>query len=158
MVSTIRFLATDFNTGTTTVSLNYTLQISPYYNTHKVFSSQPSLQLHGTALNSDASVPQFNSYAPKLICCQAGVSKLNWFVDISSQSSSTTISKDSLNSLSAAWDPHYISLRRPQQKTPCKNNSSTVIELCFLRSCIETVDLLLRACSFSWETFYRVVA
>jgi hypothetical protein len=36
LISTSRFLATDFNTGTTTVSLTYTLQIS-----HTVFFSQP---------------------------------------------------------------------------------------------------------------------
>jgi hypothetical protein len=47
--STNRFLATDSNTGTITVSLNYTLQIS-----HKVFSSQPDFQLstHGTVTDS----------------------------------------------------------------------------------------------------------
>jgi hypothetical protein len=45
-VSTSRFLATDFNTGTVTVSLNYTLQI-----THKVFS-QLDLQLSTLATNS----------------------------------------------------------------------------------------------------------
>jgi hypothetical protein len=43
--SIISFLATDFNTGTTTVSLNYTLQISLYYSTRKFFSSQPDCQL-----------------------------------------------------------------------------------------------------------------
>jgi hypothetical protein len=42
-VSTIRFLATDFNTGSITVSLNYIPQISRYYTTRKssqAFSSQ----------------------------------------------------------------------------------------------------------------------
>jgi hypothetical protein len=38
-VSTSCFLATDFNTGTITVSLNHT------YSTHKVFPSQPDFQL-----------------------------------------------------------------------------------------------------------------
>jgi hypothetical protein len=42
--------------------------------------------------------PQFNSFAAKLISWQAGVSQLNWLsVAISSQSSSTVISRDSLN-------------------------------------------------------------
>jgi hypothetical protein len=45
-LSTSRFLVTDFNTGTITVSLNYTLQISWYHSTHKVSSSQPDFQLH----------------------------------------------------------------------------------------------------------------
>jgi hypothetical protein len=40
-----RFLATDFNTGTITVSLNHTLQISLYYITHKGFSSPLDFQL-----------------------------------------------------------------------------------------------------------------
>jgi hypothetical protein len=44
-VSTSRFLATDFNTGTITVSLNHTLQISLYYSTYNVFYSQPDFQL-----------------------------------------------------------------------------------------------------------------
>jgi hypothetical protein len=44
-VFTSHVLATDFNTGTTTVSLNYTLQISQYCSTYKVFSSQPDCQL-----------------------------------------------------------------------------------------------------------------
>jgi hypothetical protein len=41
-VPTIRFLVTVSKTGIITVSLNYTLQISLYYSTHKVFSSQPN--------------------------------------------------------------------------------------------------------------------
>jgi hypothetical protein len=39
------FLATDFNTGTITVSLNYTPRIWRYYSTRKVFSSQRDCQL-----------------------------------------------------------------------------------------------------------------
>jgi hypothetical protein len=42
--STILFLATDFNTGAITVSVNYILQISLYYSTCKVFSSLPDFQ------------------------------------------------------------------------------------------------------------------
>jgi hypothetical protein len=65
-VSTIRFLATDFNTETTSVSLNYTLQISRNYSTWKVFFSQPDFQLHWTAFNnSDASI--------QLLCSQAQI-------------------------------------------------------------------------------------
>jgi hypothetical protein len=41
-VPTIRFLATDFNTGIVTVSLNYTLKISLCYRTCKVYSAQPT--------------------------------------------------------------------------------------------------------------------
>jgi hypothetical protein len=44
--STIRFLATDFNTGNIRVSLNYTLQISLYYSTRKIFSSQLDCKLN----------------------------------------------------------------------------------------------------------------
>jgi hypothetical protein len=36
-----RFPGNGFNTRTITVSLNYTLQISLYYSTHKAFPSQP---------------------------------------------------------------------------------------------------------------------
>jgi galactitol-specific phosphotransferase system IIC component len=43
-VSTIRFLATDFNTGTITVSLNHILQLSLSYVTHKDFSSLLDIQ------------------------------------------------------------------------------------------------------------------
>jgi hypothetical protein len=46
-VSTRRFLATDFNTGTATVSLNYTFKMS-----YKFFSSQPDFQISTFANNS----------------------------------------------------------------------------------------------------------
>jgi hypothetical protein len=52
LVSTSRFLATDFNTGPIAISLNYTLQISRHYSTHKVFSSQPEFQLSTDLLPS----------------------------------------------------------------------------------------------------------
>jgi hypothetical protein len=45
-VSTRRYLTTDFNTGTVTVSLNYTLQI-----THKIFSSKRDFQWSSLATN-----------------------------------------------------------------------------------------------------------
>jgi hypothetical protein len=45
-ISTSRFRATDFNTETITISLNYSLQIS-----HKIFSSQPDFQLSTFATN-----------------------------------------------------------------------------------------------------------
>jgi hypothetical protein len=41
----VHFLAADFNTGIITVSLNHMPQISLYYSTHKVFSSQLDFQL-----------------------------------------------------------------------------------------------------------------
>jgi hypothetical protein len=47
-VFTLRFLATDFNTGTITV----TLQISLYYSTHKVFKSQVKSSLHRLTFKS----------------------------------------------------------------------------------------------------------
>jgi hypothetical protein len=50
LASTIRFLAKDINTGTITVSLSYTLQISLYYGTRKVFSSEPDCQLSPNSL------------------------------------------------------------------------------------------------------------
>jgi hypothetical protein len=55
-------------TTSITVSLSYTLQISRYYSTRKVFSSQPDFQLHWTALNnSDSSIPLLrNSYPGRL--------------------------------------------------------------------------------------------
>jgi hypothetical protein len=58
----------DFNTGTMTLSQHYTLQISRYYSTRKVFSSQPDFQLNWTTLNnSDASIPLLpSSYRDRL--------------------------------------------------------------------------------------------
>jgi hypothetical protein len=65
IVSTIRFLAIDFNTGTITDSLSYTFQISRYCSTHKIFSSQPGSHLHWTSLNNSyAPVPQFSTSTP----------------------------------------------------------------------------------------------
>jgi hypothetical protein len=64
----------------------------------------------------------------------------------SSQSSSTVILRDSINSITGALGS---ASGRIQQKTPFPNNSSIVIEVCLPRRCIETVDLLLlRAYSF----------
>jgi hypothetical protein len=49
-------------------------------------------------------MPQFNSSVPKLMPWMAGISKLNWLLAaIFSQSSSTAISKDSLNSNSESY-------------------------------------------------------
>jgi hypothetical protein len=59
-VSTIRFLATDFNTGTIRVSLNYTLQISLYYSTRKVFSSLPDCQLTTNSKSKSKSKSLYN--------------------------------------------------------------------------------------------------
>jgi hypothetical protein len=59
-VSTIHFLATDFNTGTITVSLNYTLQIS------HVNCSLHSRTLNSTELHSIILMPQFLTAAPLL--------------------------------------------------------------------------------------------
>jgi hypothetical protein len=74
-VFTSRILATDFNTVIIPVTLNHTLQISLYYSTHNVFSSQP-----------------------------------NSFHAIFSQSSSTTVSRDSLNSNSAGLGSSLFSI------------------------------------------------
>jgi hypothetical protein len=64
-VFTSRILVTDFNTGTVTGSLNHTLQISLYYSTYKVFSSQPDVQLP-TELHSVILTPQFFKSVPLL--------------------------------------------------------------------------------------------
>jgi hypothetical protein len=110
-VFTSRNLATDFNTGTVTVSLNYSLQISLYYSAYKDFSSPPDLQLstelstllhHLSSANPGTLNPvlscncqlshchlrstldsrEFINSIPKVICWQAGVSKLNWLKTI----------------------------------------------------------------------------
>jgi hypothetical protein len=47
------------------------------------------------------------------------------------------------------WDPRYIALDRPQQKTLFPNNSFIVVEMPLPRRCIKRLVLLLRACSFS---------
>jgi hypothetical protein len=46
ILSTSRFLVTDFNTGTIAGSLTHTLQVSLYYSTRRDFSSLPDFQLH----------------------------------------------------------------------------------------------------------------
>jgi hypothetical protein len=62
-------LATDFNTGTITVSLNYTLQISQYYITQSLLSIAGLSTLNWTALNnSDALIPLLpSSYPGRLV-------------------------------------------------------------------------------------------
>jgi hypothetical protein len=91
------------------------------YSTHKVFSSQSDFQLHRTAHNnSDASVPQFNSSAPKLISWPADVSKLNCLsVSISSQSSSAEVSRDSLNSPLSPSQSHNAIDSQSDSKSSC---------------------------------------
>jgi hypothetical protein len=62
---------------------------------------------------------RLSSSAPKLIYWQTGVSKLNCLLAITSQSSSTAVSRDSLKKLfQLAWDPRFIASGRIQQKTP----------------------------------------
>jgi hypothetical protein len=53
-------------------------------------------------------------------------SQLNFFLAISSQLSSTAVSKDFFNSISAGLDPRYRASGRPQQKTPFPNNLNIV--------------------------------
>jgi hypothetical protein len=63
-VFTSHILVTNFNTGTITVSLNHTLQISLYYSTHKDFSSLPEFQLQMNSLyfsvNCQLPTPEFS--------------------------------------------------------------------------------------------------
>jgi hypothetical protein len=72
-VSTSRFLATDFNTGTITVSLNYTLQIS-----HIVFFSQPNSC--NWLLSSQPPVENSSQLSPELQrhFFLASLAELNW--------------------------------------------------------------------------------
>jgi hypothetical protein len=71
---------------------------------------------------------------------------------LTSQSSSTAASRDSLSS------SRYIASGRHQRKTPFPNNSSVVTEVCLPHRCIETVFLrFLLAYSFLREPVYRVV-
>jgi hypothetical protein len=63
-----------------------------------------------------------------------------------------------LSSNSAGFEPSLRSLKAAPKRTPFCNNSSTVVEVCLPRRCIETVTLLLlRGCSFQWEPVYRIV-
>jgi hypothetical protein len=62
---------------------------------------------------------------------------------LSSQSSSTSISRNSLNSNSSWPVILVIASRRTQQKTRFPNNSSTIIEACLPRRCKVTAVLLL---------------
>jgi hypothetical protein len=79
---TIRFLATDFNTGTITI----TLQISLYYNTYKVFKSHVKSSFHRLTFKSQPTWTQsfwcLNS-SIQLLCFRAHIlagwrSKLDW--------------------------------------------------------------------------------
>jgi hypothetical protein len=134
------------------LTLNYILQISRYYSTCKAFSSQPDLQFRWTPLNnSDASVQLLYSQVHIL-----GGWRLETLLTLSCHLfwiiSPTAISRDCLSSSG------YIALGRPQQKTSFPNHSSIVIEACLPRHCIETVVILLHACSFPREPVYRAVA
>jgi hypothetical protein len=165
----------DFNTGTVTVSPNYTLWKSWYYSTHKVFSSQPDFQLHWTALNnSDASVPQFSSSAPQLVSWQASVSKLNSFIVISSRLSLTAASRDCLNYVSASLGSSLYSLRaaptentRSQRFLCCcrgvlnsllhRNGSSSIVTCVFISvgTCLLSRCLAMNVCSGSAIPAFR---
>jgi hypothetical protein len=68
-VPTTCFLATDFNTGTITVSLNYTLQIPWHYSTGKVFSSQPNSFLHNWTANPELTLSIPQSLEPAWVSC-----------------------------------------------------------------------------------------
>jgi hypothetical protein len=66
-----RFLATDLNTGTITASLNHTLQISLYCNTHKDFSSLLDFQLL-------TELSRFFHHPP-VLCCNCQQSRCHLF-------------------------------------------------------------------------------
>jgi hypothetical protein len=76
-ISTIRFLATDFNTGTIKVSLNHTLHISLYYSTCKIFSSLPDFQLSTALARLLHHPPTANSRTLNpILCCNCHVFSL----------------------------------------------------------------------------------
>jgi hypothetical protein len=69
VVSTSRLLPTDVNTGTITVSLNYTLQISLHNSTHKFSSSPTDYQLSSKTCLAYNSSTQNTHKTPFLCCC-----------------------------------------------------------------------------------------
>jgi hypothetical protein len=115
----------------------------------------------------------------KVFSSQADFQILAELVAISSQSSSTAISIDSISyfftkvkmgiasgyglagsgSIPSSAILFHLALGQTQQKTPFPNNSSIVIEVCLCHHCIETaVLLLLYACSFLREPVYQAIA
>jgi hypothetical protein len=76
-VCTSRILQRIYNSLTVTAAhikySNHTLSL--------LFTARLSFPLNRTN-NSDASIPQFNSSAPKLMSWQAGVSKLSWLKEV----------------------------------------------------------------------------
>jgi hypothetical protein len=141
----MRFLATDFNMGTITVSLNYTFQMSRYYSTRKVFYSQPDFQLHWTVLNNpDALIPQFNFSGPRHITWQAGISKLNWLsvAVFSRTSQETTNSSLSQSQDHIATDGQSIS--KSLCRAPSEAHDQMFVTLWQLRSCFSGAPSLMR--------------
>jgi hypothetical protein len=69
-------MVTDFNTGTITLSLNHTLQISLYYSTHKDFSSLPDFQLSTELSRLLHQLPTANSGTLNpVLCCSCQLSR-----------------------------------------------------------------------------------
>jgi hypothetical protein len=79
-VSTLCFLAMDFNTRTTTVSMNHTLQISLYYSTCKVFSLLPNLELSTELAQQLHHLPTAISRTlSPILCCSCQLSHSHLF-------------------------------------------------------------------------------
>jgi hypothetical protein len=137
--STSRLLAMDFNTGTITVLLNYTLQISRHYGARLSIPLLPNSYSGGLASrNSADSLPFLLNH-----------------LRLPSQETPSVLYlsclRSSLYSLGAPSPP--------PQKTPFPTNSSSVTELCLPRLPIQTVvRLCLLACLFLQEPVCRVVA
>jgi hypothetical protein len=111
----------DFNTGTITVSLNYTRKILRYYSTRKS-------SLHSqTFNNSDASIPLLPSSYSVRLASRNTTGFLPFLLNHLRLLSQKTLSVD--------WNPHYIASERSQQKTPFPNNSSIVTEVRLPRRC-----------------------
>jgi hypothetical protein len=148
-ISTIRFLAMDFNIGTITVSLNYTKYHCTVAHIKSYLHSQTfnSTELHSTILmpflNATPSLP--SSYPGRLGSWNSTdllpfLHNHLWL--LSPETRSIFI--------------RYIASGRLQQKTPFPNNPSIVLEVSLPCCFIETVVLLLP--SFPREPVYRVFA
>jgi hypothetical protein len=141
--STSRFLATDFNAETITVSLHHTLQISLCYSIHKDLSSRLDFQLSTGISRFLHHLPTSNSgNLNPILCCNCQLSRCI-SSRLSSQSSTLDcqLSTDYLNYFS--WPG--ILVIEPRDGPSRKHN--------FLK-----ITLLLLAYFLGWERIYQVVA
>jgi hypothetical protein len=124
-VSTIRFLATDSNTGDITVSLNQTLHIA-HVKSPRYSRSFNYIELHWIIL------------MPPFLCSQAHI-LTGWRLEaqLARCHFISTIFDCHHKRLPqffflAAWDPRYIASGRPPQKTPFPNNSSLLCRCVYI--------------------------